>query len=73
MGLGKQQKLHADAKAIEKINFTGNLTRFGEAGMFFIIYEVKEPVLVFLKEQLRYYDFISFYWNINMKWPSITF
>ena len=35
MGLCKQQKLHADAKAIEKINFTGNLTRFGEAGMFF--------------------------------------
>ena len=47
MGLCKQQKLYADAKAIEKINFTGTLTRFGEAGIFFIIDEVKEPVLGF--------------------------
>ena len=53
MGLGKQQKLHADAKAIEKINFTGNLTRFGEAGMFFIIYEVKEPVLDFSERTVK--------------------
>ena len=53
MGLGKQQKLHADAKAIEKINFTGNLTRFGEAGMFFIIYEVKEPVLGFSERTIK--------------------
>ena len=53
MGLGKQQKLHADAKAIEKINFTGNLTRFGEAGMFFIIYEVKEPVLGFSERTVK--------------------
>ena len=53
MGLCKQQKLHADAKAIEKINFTGNLTRFGEAGMFFIIYEVKEPVLDFSERTVK--------------------
>ena len=53
MGLCKQQKLHADAKAIEKINFTGNLTRFGEAGMFFIIYEVKEPVLGFSERTVK--------------------
>ena len=53
MGLGKQQKLHADAKAIEKINFTGNLSRFGEAGMFFIIYEVKEPVLDFSERTVK--------------------
>ena len=58
MGLCKQQKLHADAKAIEKINFTGNLTRFGEAGMLFIIYEVKKPVLSFSErtvKTLRFY------------------
>ena len=53
MGLGKQQKLHADAKAIEKINFTGNLTRFGEAGMLFIIYEVKEPVVGFSERTVK--------------------
>ena len=53
MGLCKQQKLHADAKAIENINFTGNLTRFGEAGMFFIIYEVKEPVLGFSERTIK--------------------
>ena len=53
MGLCKQQKLHADAKAIENINFTGNLTRFGEAGMFFIIGEVKEPVLGFSERTVK--------------------
>ena len=57
MGLGKQQKLHADAKAIEKINFTGNLTRFGEAGMFFIIYKVKEPVLGFSERTVKVLPF----------------
>ena len=53
MGLCKQQKLHADAKAVEKINFTGNPARFGEAGMFFIIYEVKKPVLGFSERTVK--------------------
>ena len=45
--LSKQQKLDADPKAIQQINFTGNLTRGGDATMFFIIEEAKETVLEF--------------------------
>ena len=42
MDLSKQQKLDADSKTIQQINFTGNLTRAEGAKMFFIIKEVKE-------------------------------
>ena len=35
--LSKQQKLDADPKAIQQINFTGNLDRAGASIMFFII------------------------------------
>ena len=43
--LSKQQALDADQKAIQQINFTGNLDR--EATMFFIIEEAKETILDF--------------------------
>ena len=43
--LSKQQALDADQKAIQQINFTGNLDR--EATMFFIIEEAKETILYF--------------------------
>ena len=43
--LSKQQALDADQKAIQQINFTGNLHR--EAAMFFIIEEAKETILDF--------------------------
>ena len=42
--LSKQQALDADPKAIQQINFTGNLERDNSAIMFFIIVEVKESV-----------------------------
>ena len=45
--LSKQQTLDADPKAIQQINFTGNLNRAEVATMFFIIEEVKEIVLDF--------------------------
>ena len=45
--LSKQQKLDADPKAIEQINFTGNLSGPRGATMFFIIEEEKESVLDF--------------------------
>ena len=45
--LSKQQKVHADPKAIQQINFTGNLSRSEGAKMFFIIGWPKEPVLDF--------------------------
>ena len=43
--LSKQQKLDADPKAIQQINFTANLRRAEGATMFFIIDEAKETVL----------------------------
>ena len=41
----KQQALDADPKAIQQINFTGNLAQ--QATIFFIIEEAKETVLNF--------------------------
>ena len=58
--LSKQQKLDADPKAIQQINFTGILTRGEGARMFFIIEETIETVSDFQKEQLKHYDFILF-------------
>ena len=43
----KQQKLDTDPKAIQQINFAGNLTRGGGARMYFINKEAKEIVLDF--------------------------
>ena len=40
--LSKQQELDTDPKAIQEINFTGNLERNNVAIMFFIIEEAKE-------------------------------
>ena len=50
--LSKQQALDADPKAIQQINFTGNLN-WGQnvndnTTMFFVIEEVKETILDFL-------------------------
>ena len=39
--LSKQQALDADLKAIQQINFTGNLNREEGATMFFIIKKAK--------------------------------
>ena len=45
--LSKQQPLDAHPKAIQQINFTGNLARAAGATMFFINEETKETVLDF--------------------------
>ena len=45
IGLSKQQALESDPKAIEQINFTGNIEQ--QATIFFIIEEAKETVLDF--------------------------
>ena len=42
--LSKQKALHADPKAIQKINFTANLDRAGNTRIFFILEEAKETV-----------------------------
>ena len=47
--LSKQQKLGADRKAIQQVNFTGSLRRAEGATMFFIIEKAKETVLDFSK------------------------
>ena len=60
----KQQKLDGDTKAIQQINFTGDLTRKGVARMYFIIQEASQAVQY---EQLKYYDYILFWYNVSRK------
>ena len=45
--LSKQEALDADLKAIQKINFTGNLSRNNNRITFLIIEEAKETILDF--------------------------
>ena len=45
--LRKQKALDFDPKAIQQINFTGNLDRAGNTRVYFILEEVKETVLDF--------------------------
>ena len=45
--LSKQQKLYADPKALQQINFTGNIEK--ETSIFSIIEQAKETVLDFSK------------------------
>ena len=43
--LSKQQALDADPRAIQQINFTGNLDRTGNTRVYFILEEAKETIL----------------------------
>ena len=45
--LSKQKVLDFDTKAIQQINFTGNLDRAGNTRVYFILEEAKETVLDF--------------------------
>ena len=47
--LSRQQELDADPKAIQQINFTGNIDRPGKTTMLFIIEEAKEAISDFLQ------------------------
>ena len=51
--LSKQKALYADPKAIQQINFIGNLDRAGNTPMFFIIEEVKETIIDFSQGTAR--------------------
>ena len=53
--LSQQQAFNADPKAIQQINFTGNLTwnEAGNTAMSFIIEEAKETILSFPQGILR--------------------
>ena len=46
-GLSKQQALDADPKAMQEINFTGNLDGNDNGLIFFIIEEENETILDF--------------------------
>ena len=43
--LSKQQALYSNLKAIQQINFTGNLDQADQTVMYFVIEGVKETVL----------------------------
>ena len=45
--LSKEKALDFDHKAIQQINFTGNLERAGNTRVYFILEEAKETVLYF--------------------------
>ena len=49
--LSKQQALDADPKAIQQINFTGNLEQ--QATIFFIIEDAMLPVILMMKIIVR--------------------
>ena len=54
--LSKQQKLEADPKSIQRINFTRNVSNPGSATIFFIMFfteEAKETVLDFSKGTVK--------------------
>ena len=51
--LSKQQALDADSKAIQQINFTGNLDRAGRTRFYFILEETKETVFEFLQGTIK--------------------
>ena len=46
--LSKQQALDADLKAVQQVNFTGNLDQAGNTTMFFIIEEEKGTIVIVL-------------------------
>ena len=47
LDLSKRQALDADSKAVQQINFTGNLSGNNNRLIFFIIEETKETILHF--------------------------
>ena len=51
--LSKQEDLDADPKAIQQINFTGNLNRNGNTTMFFIIEEAKKTISCFSQKSVK--------------------
>ena len=51
--LSKQQALDADPRAIQQINFTGNLDRAGNTRVYFILEEAKETILDFSQGTIK--------------------
>ena len=55
IALSRQQALDYDPKAIQQINFAGNLEQ--QATIFFLIEEAKETVLDFSKGTVQVFSF----------------
>ena len=53
VNVSKQQGLDADPKAIQQINFTGNLSGNNKRLIFFITEEAKEAILGFSPETVK--------------------
>ena len=51
--VSEQQALDADPKAIQQINFTGNLSGNNNRSIFFIIKQIKETILDFSQGTLK--------------------
>ena len=51
--LNKQQALNADPRAIQQINFTGNLDRADNTRIYFILEEAKETILNFAQGTVK--------------------
>ena len=58
--LSKQQQLDADPKAIQQINFPGNVDRSEDSAICFIIEEAIETILDFSKGTVTVLLYISF-------------
>ena len=61
--LRKKQKLDVDLKAIQQINFTGNLDKAEGSTMFFIIELAKETVWDFSKGTVKV---LWFFFSFNI-------
>ena len=51
--LSKREALDADPRAIQHINFTGNLDRAGNTRIYFILVEAKETILNFAQGSIK--------------------
>ena len=52
--LSKQQRLIADPKAVQQINFTANLDRAENTRFYFILEKAKETVFEFLQGTVNF-------------------
>ena len=52
--ISRQNKLDADPRAIQEINFTANLDRAGNTTIFFSIEEAKETIFEFSKGTVKF-------------------
>ena len=69
--LSKQQVLHANPKAIQQINFTGDLAQDPNANMFFVIEEAKETIFDFSQRNVIVFCCFFFFNFFFLNWDSL--